>query len=129
MPSPKLATPSSTLPPGVSPAISPFLTLPTLTALLAREPHSIPYLQAHVFLLQTSSPEQRDARLALSREYIAVGRMVDAEAELSGVEKELRRDAKGSRQWREAVEGLVEVCNLLGREGRAGQWRRKLAEV
>lgn len=55
--------------------------------------------------------------------------MVDAEAELSGVEKELRRDAKGSRQWREAVEGLVEVCNLLGREGRAGQWRRKLAEV
>jgi hypothetical protein len=139
----------------MSTAVSPFLNLPAVQSLLLSSPTSIPLLTAQIHLLSSASPETPpisshsepsspsllQARLALVRVYIDLGRLTEADSELAVAEKESRPKKKGKdgvvREWnegeREQRRGLlrlmVHVQEGLGREGRAKVWRAKLAAL
>lgn len=112
--------------------ISPYLSLPLLLPLLAQSPTSIPYLSALTYLLSQPSPPTcsaphptlHEARLRLTRAFLADGRFAEAESEAVLSEREARTH-KGP-EWRESVILLEEVLEQMGRVGRAKVWKAKL---
>ena len=137
-----------------SPHLSPLLTLPNLLLLLSHPSApapTTPLLATLIHLLSSTPPPHpagaptlHQARVALARLLVKEGRLVEAEAEWSGMERAARsgsQDGKGEgegvggnehereQEWRESVMGLVGCLEGLGRAGRARGWRRKLEEA